>query len=275
MPRTARAASQSGIYHVMFRGNELSDIFIDDEDRAKFLQTLFKKVQDEKFVIYAYCLMDNHVHLLIKGEHGKLGNLIKRINTGYVYYFNKKYGRVGHLFQDRFRSEPVDTESYFFDAVRYIHNNPVKACMVTAAGEYFWSSYNDYINISKNPCDSIDTKYFLSTLSNDNKKAIGLFKELSKKETEKCYLEPRNIDTSESGDSKPLKGEVMTRQYVGEYVKRVGIKINDLKLKIYRDIREQLIMELKHKSDQSKRNIAIILDVNRGIVQRTCQRTVP
>ncbi len=98
MPRGARQRSNSRVYHIMFRGNELRDIFIDDEDRNKFLSTFKEKSECENFSVYAYCLMDNNVHFLLSGENEKLRKLVKRINTSYVYYFNKKYERIGICF---------------------------------------------------------------------------------------------------------------------------------------------------------------------------------
>jgi REP element-mobilizing transposase RayT len=85
--------------------------------------------------------MDNHVHLLINEGDDEIGKIMKRINISYSYYFNKKYGRIGHLFQDRFKSEGIDSDAYLLSVVRYIHNNPVKAGLVKNIEEYKWSSY--------------------------------------------------------------------------------------------------------------------------------------
>lgn len=89
--------------------------------------------------------MDNHAHLLVNEGEDEISRIIKRIGTSYVYYFNKKYGRVGHLFQDRFKSEAIEDDSYLLAVVRYIHNNPVKAGIVKNASSYRWSSFNAYI----------------------------------------------------------------------------------------------------------------------------------
>ena len=269
MPRTSRVASKSGMYHIMFRGNELRDIFIDNEDRTRFLQVLIDKAQKETFNIYAYCLMDNHVHLLVGGCHEKLGHL-KRINTSYVYYFNKKYGRIGHLFHDRYKSEPVEADSYFLEVVRYIHNNPIKAGITKTPEEYLWSSYSCYIDDGKRVNKSIDAEYVLSFFVNGQKKAVEQFKEFSKKEYEGTFIEIAEKETQKS-----IKGELATRQFIEEYLKMQGIGIKDLKLKLFIAMRNELIGELKSKSDQSDRDLARILDINRGAVQKVCQRTVP
>ncbi|MGI6091894.1 MAG: transposase, partial [Negativicutes bacterium] len=94
--------------------------------------------------LYAYCFLGNHIHLLIKEGKESLGQIFKRIGSRYVYYFNQKYKRIGHLFQDRFKSEPVNDDSYLLTVLTYIHNNPVKAGLSKTAAEYQWSSYNEY-----------------------------------------------------------------------------------------------------------------------------------
>lgn len=144
MARKPRQRSLSGIYHVILRGNNKQNIFEDEEDRTYFLNKMFFYKKECGFEIYAYCLMDNHVHLLIKEKEVSISNIIKRLAGSYAYWFNRKYDRVGHLYQDRFRSEPVEDERYFLSVLRYIHNNPVVAGLAADFSEYRWSSYNEY-----------------------------------------------------------------------------------------------------------------------------------
>lgn len=144
MPRKARKKSATGIYHVIFRGNNKQIIFEHKEDFEKLLEfiTVFK---DEcKYEIYAYCLMDNHIHLLLKeGEYG-LDREMSRIAGNYARWFNFKYHKCGHLFQDRFLSEPVEDARYFLTVLRYIHQNPFKAKMESEVGHYKWTSFDAY-----------------------------------------------------------------------------------------------------------------------------------
>ena len=130
----------------MLRGINQQVIFEDDEDYIKFIETLkdYKAVSEYK--VFAYCLMSNHIHILLKVEKEDLDLIMKRLAGSYVYWYNWKYYRKGHLFQDRFRSEPVEDDSYFLTVLRYIHQNPVKAGLVKNVDEYKYSSYNDYIN---------------------------------------------------------------------------------------------------------------------------------
>ena len=146
MPRQARRKSESGIYHVMLRGINKQVIFEDEEDSLKFLETLKNYKAISGYKIFAYCLMSNHIHLLLKVEKENLDLIIKRIASSYVYWYNWKYHRSGHLFHDRFKSEPVEDDAYFFSVIRYIHQNPIKAGLSKSIDEYKFSSYNEYIN---------------------------------------------------------------------------------------------------------------------------------
>ena len=144
MPRTARAAGGSGIYHVMLRGINRQRIFEDDEDRERFLEILKKAREKDGFDLIAWCLMPNHVHLLIHENEVKLETIFRRIGASYVYWYNGKYERTGHLFQDRFKSEPVEDDAYFLSVIRYIHRDPVKAGLCEKPEEYAYSSLKNY-----------------------------------------------------------------------------------------------------------------------------------
>jgi len=126
MPRQAREKSEKGIYHIILRGINKQQIFEDEEDYFKFLDTIEKYKTTSGYKILAYCLMGNHIHLLLMTGKESLEKIFKRIGSSYVYWYNWKYGRAGHLFQDRFKSEPVDDEDYLFTVLKYIHQNPLK-----------------------------------------------------------------------------------------------------------------------------------------------------
>ena len=144
MPRQARKKSENGIYHIMLRGINQQQIFEDEEDYAKFLDILKECKEISEYKVFAYCLMGNHIHLLVKEGTENLEQMFKRICGRFVYWYNTKYRRVGHLFQDRFKSEPVDSERYFFTVLRYIHQNPVKAGICKRVEDYIYSSYSEY-----------------------------------------------------------------------------------------------------------------------------------
>ncbi len=145
MPRQARTKSKTGIYHVMLRGINQQQIFEDDEDNTKFISILKEYKKEFSFKLIAYCLMGNHIHLLLDECENNIGDIIKKIGTKFVYWYNVKYMRVGHLFQDRFKSEPVETDKYLLTVVRYIHQNPIKAGICDNLNDYKFSSYHEYI----------------------------------------------------------------------------------------------------------------------------------
>ena len=145
MPRQARKKSESGIYHIMLRGINRQQIFEDAEDCFKFLEILKEYKTVSEYSIYAYCLMGNHIHLLLKEGAESLEQIFKRVCGKFVYWYNAKYQRSGHLFQDRFKSEPIDTQEYLQTVIRYIHQNPLKAKMCKHISDYAYSSYAEYL----------------------------------------------------------------------------------------------------------------------------------
>ena len=147
MPRSARIKSPTEIYHVMLRGINRQPIFLDDEDRRRFLWVLRQCQQISGFRLYGYCLMTNHIHLLIKAEGEPLETIFRRAGSRFVYWYNGKYQRIGHLFQDRYRSEPIKNEARFLTVLRYILQNPMKAGIEQRVGQYRWSSYGAYAGL--------------------------------------------------------------------------------------------------------------------------------
>ena len=144
MPRTERKKSTSGVYHVMLRGINQQQIFEDEEDYLRFLSILRECKEVCGFKLYAYCMMGNHVHLLLQEGKEPLNLIFKRIGCRFVYWYNLKYQRVGHLFQDRYKSEAVEEDTYFLTVLRYILQNPMKAGLEELPGSYRWSSYGSY-----------------------------------------------------------------------------------------------------------------------------------
>jgi len=183
VPRAARIKSKSGIYHIIMRGINRQTLFNDEEDFAKFIQTLQRYREICEYNLYAYCLMGNHLHLLLKEGKDPLETVMRRICGSYVLWYNKKYDRVGYLFQDRFKSEPVEDDVYFLTVLRYIFHNPLKAGIVTKIQNYIWTNYIDYIEGS----NETDTDFALDIFSTDRGKAVRCFIEyLNKENDDEC-----------------------------------------------------------------------------------------
>ena len=206
--------------------------------------------------------MNNHLHLLIREKKQNISQTMKRINIAYAYYFNKKYHRVGHVFQDRFKSESIEEESYLLSVIRYIHNNPLNAKMMNDPILYPWSSYNLYINESKKGI--IDKEEILAIFSSKIPKAIRLFQTFSQKPSTFIGLEYK----PNSMPKKEITHYQQVYQYIRRYVKDKNLKIEDIPSSQNKYYRDDLILNLKKKSNLSIREIAEILGINRGMVSR-------
>lgn len=177
MPRHIRTLSMSGYMHIITRGIGQKVIFECETDFNYYLKLLEKYSKECEITIIAYCLMDNHVHLLIKDIHHNTSKFMQKIGISYSYYYNKKYERTGYLFQDRYLNENVENNAYLLTVFRYILNNPLKA-HIAASNEYKWNSYYQY---SKN--DSwVDT----SVISNQLGSWDNYVKYIDESNDDKC-----------------------------------------------------------------------------------------
>ena len=144
MPRTKRLDWKNAVHHVIARGIEKGSIFKDDMDRKRFISRLEKCVDQTGITVYAWALMPNHVHFLLRTGDIPLAKFMQKLLTGHANYFNKKYDRAGHLFQNRYRSILVQADRYLLKLIRYIHLNPLKAGIVTSLEElerYPWTGH--------------------------------------------------------------------------------------------------------------------------------------
>ncbi len=151
MARPLRITFPGAFYHITSRGNERKAVFKSKRDREKFLEYLETATERYNAMIHAFCLMDNHYHLLLETPSGNLPQIMRHINGAYTTYFNAKRSRSGHLFQGRYKAILVEKDEYAKELSRYIHLNPVRAEMVETPDAYAWSSYNFYIGARKAP----------------------------------------------------------------------------------------------------------------------------
>jgi putative transposase len=260
LPRHARMSSKTQIYHVMVRGNERKNIFIDDEDKYRFLDTIKEKKKDDCFKLYAYCIMDNHVHLVIQEGNDSISRIMKRLGTSYAYYFNKKYKRIGHVFQDRYKSEAIEDETYLCSVIKYVHQNPEKAGINTIR-DYKWSSYKSYTQFRENNLSLLDIKEILDLFSNDVKRAIKQFIEYTQERDNANFLDAEDEPTETQEEN--------VGEYISAYLKEKGLQIGDLARREHVSLRNELLYELIQKFSLSKRKIAEITGVNREVVRKT------
>lgn len=251
MPRGARERSSTGIYHIMLRGIDKRDVFLDDEDRIKFIDNIIKAKEVGDFKLYGYCLMDNHIHLLVK-EGEEVGESIKRITVGYVGWHNRRHERTGYLFQNRFLSEVVETESYLLTVLRYIHLNPVKAGMVKKAEDYYWSSYKDYYLDYQGQATIISSeliKSYFKTFEN-----FGNY--MNAKNDDEC-LEYKAVKKYNESTLK----EIIHRKY----------NIDKL-IKLPTDERENMIKEIYNNQDISIRQLSRILGIGKTAIEKAVKK---
>jgi len=163
MPRKDRYA-EPGIYHIINRGTERRDVFLEYDDYDFFLNLLFNSKKLFNTTIHCFCLMTNHYHLLIETKEHNLSKIMQYINDKYAKYFNKKYTRVGHLWQGRFKSYPLFDDAHFWIVAKYIERNPIKANMIEDMSTYKFQSFFQwsYDYIYKNILD--DSKIYDMTL---------------------------------------------------------------------------------------------------------------
>lgn len=145
MARPLRIEFPGALYHITSRGNAQADIYLDEQDRFTFLKQLGDVCDKHNWRCYAYCLMTNHYHMVVETGDASLSKGMRALNGVYTQCFNRHHHRVGHVFQGRYKAILVDKEAYFLEAIRYVLLNPVRACMVKAAGQYRWSSYRAMI----------------------------------------------------------------------------------------------------------------------------------
>ena len=261
MPRRKRVKSKSGYYHVMIRGNEKKNIFNNNEDKFRFMEILNETKKKKEYCLHAFCLMSNHVHLMLSEGIDDVAKVMKRINVRYAYYFNKKYKRVGHLFQDRYRSEVVENDSYILSLARYIHQNPVKAGIVKAIGDYKWSSYNAYLNNNDYFAKMLDRDIILGYFSENRKLAMQQYAKYMSGEDNESFIDlTENDEIIDEETSKEIFRNMLSRHEI-KYDKNAKIKLPD-----------EFIKEFKQKTNLSIRKIAAITGINKDTVNKALKR---
>lgn len=255
MPRNPRKYSETGLYHIMIRGNARENIFVDNQDKGKLLKIVFEKKKDNKFLLYAYCIMNNHAHFALKESTETVSNSMKKITTSYASYYNKKHNRVGHVFQDRFKSEVIENDPYLLSVIRYIHNNPEKA-EIAKKDEYLWSSYQLYFSQNNKLPEIVDILNYFSTHIEES---IEAFKNFSNKQENKKFMGFVENKAAEIQDPNKL---------LEIFLKNNKLEKCDL-LKIENKmLTSNLIKELSMRCNLSTRNIADLTNLNREKVRK-------
>lgn len=168
MPRLAREKRNDAVFHVMIRSIKEVPLFREDKDKELYLNILKGYQNIYGFKVYAYCLMSNHAHFIIDINGADISKVMHDINFKYAGLFNKKHGRYGHLFQDRFKSTMVENEEYLITLSAYIHNNPLDIKRYRECPERFkFSSLAVYLGLRKDPYEILDVDFIMQLFGND------------------------------------------------------------------------------------------------------------
>jgi putative transposase len=179
MARLPRFVLPGHPHHILQTGNNGLSIFIDDEDRQRFLGWLKESAKEFRVAIHAYVLMPDHLHLLATPSAAEgLAQMMQRIGRYYVPFYNTKYGRSGTIFAGRFKTSLIDSEKYFMACSRYIESNPVRSKLVDDPADYAWSSYAHHVGVSQNPVITDHALYW--ALGNTPFQREAAYRELSR-----------------------------------------------------------------------------------------------
>lgn len=252
MPRSPREKSPTDHYHVMMRGINKERIFENPKHKNFLLDLLEINIKENNIEILAYCIMNNHLHLLLKGDLTDLSAALKKVNIRFAMRLNKDQDRVGHVFQDRYKSEVIYNDQHLLQAIKYVHNNPVKAKMTNKPEDYKWSSYRFYMGKSDQVLSKESGEIILE-LAGGHKRFVDFHKADDHKEF---------IDTKEELENNRME---KAQDIISSFFKKHGIdEVNSSSMDS--DLMEDLIEELLEKSRLSHRRIADMLQVNSNIV---------
>ncbi len=249
MPRVGRNALGTTYFHIMVQGNARETIFENREDKEKYKYLLFKNSREQGVDILAYCIMDNHTHILVKSsEQEKLSKFMTKANTSYAMYYNKEKNRVGYVFRDRYKSEPVYEEKHLVSCLVYIHKNPVKAGLVNHVEDYEFSSFQDFFKEE-------------SGVSFDSVKEIVGAKNFAE------YFEEIHQKTyAEEWVNYKEKDYEKVEKIIKEYEKKAKRKLD--KILKDDDLLIGLSKELQKRAGLSGRDIAKLLGIGRETLRR-------
>ena len=250
--RAQRKKSNTNVYHVIIRGINRQDIFLDNQDFRKFLKEVKRTKELYKYKVYAYALMPNHVHFIIHDTMENLSTIMQSLNVSYSYYFNQKYERIGHLFENRFKSKNIEDVSYLKNVIRYIHKNPENAGITN---NYPWVSYYEYVENK----DEITDKNFIMKLFDYNISNFKIFHENYNK-------------NQDLGNSYELISKIEDEEAI-KLMKEIANEENLVKIQNYdNDRKYNVIKKFIQIEGIKKVQIARILGISRKTIEKIGKR---
>ena len=281
------------VYHVICRGNNRQEIFLDNRDYFRYLDLWHKYKAEMDFEVYAYVLMPNHVHWLLKTGLTPLWEIMHRMHSTYAKWFNHRHERVGHLFQDRYKSIICDTDSYLLVLARYIHLNPIRAGLVREVNHYPWSSFPGYCGHENT---ILNTSFLLNFFSSETAKArhklINFTREGidrqqdsteanpdidQKLQKEKWHLMPFNSNIVQTRVERQNKTTPLTINHITDWViKETGVTLTELignmQQRHVTEARSLLIRIAVGEAGIKRSDVAVFLDKNRSLITRVMEK---
>ncbi len=249
MPRINRENMQGMEYfHIMVQGINKERIFEKEQEKNEYLKLLKKYNSTYKLDIIAYCVMGNHIHILIHAKIAKITELMQHVNTTYAKYYNKTNDRVGYVFRNRFKTQGILDRGNLFNCIIYIHNNPVKANICESPEDYKFSSYNVFFKMNDSDIikDIFPTKEYFKKVHR------------SKKIENICFIDDEEAVESNINSS------------IDEYLSQKDIR--KIELKYNKEAAEELVQYLNHVYGLSSRKISEYLDLNREAVRKIIEK---
>ncbi len=288
MPRIPRIEYQGAFYHVMCRGNNGEHI-LTEEEKGKYVKCIIKYKERYKFKIYAYCIMSNHVHLLLETGEVPLSKVMQGIQQSFTQYYNKKYNRTGHVFQQRYKALLCYKEDYLWQLIKYIHYNPVDAGFQQGLN-YEWSSHKSYLFGKNDPL--VDVSYILGMLSDNpamaQKEYIRFMSIAPEAIPFDAYLIILQQEANTESKQNIKRNDIMQQidstkknlvnnkkiefeDILSEVCKEAGVSIENIlqrsKIRKYSDVRKAIVRLSKY-SDISKKDLASKLNLPPSMVSK-------
>jgi len=266
MARKPRIHYAGALYHVIVRGNNRAYIFKSGGNKEEYKKIVSKYKKRYRFKLYAYCIMDNHAHLLIEVDNIPLSKIMQGIQQVFTQHYNRKNRTTGHVFEQRYKSYLCDRDVYLLSLIRYIHQNPIRS-KLTDGINYQWSSHQEYI---RNPVLA-DVDFPLTLFSGKKNKAIKRYLsfvgELESKDIQSMNIEE---ETTEVAKNKEERHKIAKEALIKIIEEVTGIKMDKIKgntkSKRISDIRKLYIKNLKKYTDAPSKEIADLLEIGNSTV---------
>ena len=269
MPRKPRTEYPGALYHVMCRGNNGEHI-LTEEEKPEYIKFIIKYKERYRFKIYAYCIMDNHAHILIETGDVPISKIMQGIQQSFTQYYNKKYSRTGHVFQQRYKALLCDKERYLWKLIKYIHYNPVEAGFKQGL-DYQWSSHRSYI--AGRSDNLVNVSFMLNMFSNNPITAQKDYRNFMNIRPDDVSIEKYQVFPEPKEDSIVIKNcKTSLEVIIDKVCKETEVSLENIlcrtKIQKYSDIREAIVRLSKKYSEVSNKELAEKLNLPPSMISK-------